>query len=97
MARRRSKTPKKVETLTREEASRTNIPTVEYQSVMRQEQQNPVQLAYEHCNRNLDPQPNLFADFNGLADEEATAEFYQHGANLATCFHRLVYSREVLR
>src|SRR5215210_251279 len=28
-----------------------------------------------------DPQPDLFADFNGLADENATTEFYQHDAN----------------
>lgn len=128
---RKPKAPKKVETLTHEDATRPNIPTAEYQSVMREEQQNPVRVAYERRNRDLDPQlvwrgkdeqdwsdlvvhapplyiqekvhpkvlvddlmrrteadekaadpqPDLFADFNGLADEAATTEFYQHDAN----------------
>jgi len=128
---RKPKTSKTVETLTHEEASRRNIPTAEYQSVMRKEQQDPVRVAYERRNRDLDPQlvwrgkdeqdwsdlvvqapplyiqekvhpkvlvddllrrteadekaadpqPDLFADFNGLPDEGATTEFYQHDAN----------------
>jgi adenine-specific DNA-methyltransferase len=45
-----------VETLKHEDASRKNIPTAEYQSVMRQEDQNPVRVAYERRNRDLDPQ-----------------------------------------
>ncbi len=98
---------------------------------MREEQQDPVRVAYERRNRDLDPQlvwrgkeeqdwsdlvvhapplyiqekvhpkvlvddlmrrteaderateaqPDLFADFNGLSDEAATTEFYQHDAN----------------
>ena len=52
----RKKAPKQVETLTHEEASRTNIPTAEYQSVMDQEVQTPVQVAYQRRNRDLDPQ-----------------------------------------
>ena len=121
---------KTVETLKHEEASRKNIPTAEYQSVMRQEDQNPVRVAYERRNRDLDPQLvwrgkdeqdwsdlvvqapplyiqekihpkvliddllrrskseqtadgqlDLFADFNGLPNEEARTEFYQHDAN----------------
>ena len=47
---------KQVETLTHEEASRKNIPTAEYQSVMQQAQQSPVRVAYERRNRDLDPQ-----------------------------------------
>jgi len=128
---RRPKTRKSVETLRHEEASRRNIPTAEYRSVMDREQQDPVRVAYERRNRDLDPQlvwrgkdeqdwsdlvvqapplyiqekvhpkvlvddllrrteadekaadpqPDLFADFNGLADEAATTEFYQHDAN----------------
>jgi adenine-specific DNA-methyltransferase len=128
---RKPKTPKTVETLTHEEATRRNIPTAEYQSVMQREQQDPVRVAYERRNRDLDPQlvwrakdeqdwsdlvvhapplyiqekvhpkvlvddllrrteadekaadpqPDLFADFNGLPDEHATTEFYQHDAN----------------
>jgi len=47
---------KSVETFTHEEASRKNIPTAEFQSVMRQEDQSPVRVAYERRNRDLDPQ-----------------------------------------
>jgi adenine-specific DNA-methyltransferase len=126
---------KTVETLKHEEASRKNIPTAEYQSVMQKEEQSPVRVAYERRNRDLDPQlvwrgkddkdwsdlvvqapplyiqekvhpkvliddllrrtkekeragengasfqPDLFADFNGLPDENAKTEFYQHDAN----------------
>lgn len=53
---RKPKAPKEVETITHEEASRTNIPTAEYQSMMREEQQDPVRVAYERRNRDLDPQ-----------------------------------------
>jgi adenine-specific DNA-methyltransferase len=123
----------KVETLTHDEASRKNIPTAEYQSVMRKEEERPIRVAYERRNRDLDPQlvwrgkdeqdwsdlivpapplyiqekvqpkvlvddllrrtevsererptesqPDLFADFNGLLDESAKTEFYQHDAH----------------
>jgi len=47
---------KTVETLTHEEASRKNIPTAEYQAVMRKEELEPVRVAYERRNRDLDPQ-----------------------------------------
>ncbi|HEX7380093.1 MAG TPA: site-specific DNA-methyltransferase [Pirellulales bacterium] len=55
------KTPKKaagktVETLVHEEASRKNIPTAEYQSMIEHEQRGPVRVAYERRNRDLDPQ-----------------------------------------
>ena len=57
MARRTNKTGRKsVETLTHEEATRKNIPTAEYQSVMQKEAQSPVRVAYERRNRDLDPQ-----------------------------------------
>ncbi|MCB1679267.1 MAG: site-specific DNA-methyltransferase [Halioglobus sp.] len=132
MARRTSKTGhKSVEALTHEEATRKNIPTAEYQSVMQKEEQSPVRVAYERRNRDLDPQLvwrgkdeqdwsdlvvhapplyiqekvhpkvliddllsrteavqqadeeqiDLFADFNGLPDDSAKTEFYQHDAN----------------
>lgn len=45
-----------VETLTHDEASRKNIPTAEYQSVMTKDEQSPVRVAYERRNRDLDPQ-----------------------------------------
>jgi adenine-specific DNA-methyltransferase len=115
---------KQVETLTHEKASRKNIPTAEYQSVMQQAQESPVRVAYERRNRDLDPQLvwrgkdeqdwsdlvvqaapvyiqekvhpkvliddlmrraetpadqlDLFADFNGLPNDDARTEFYQH-------------------
>ena len=124
-----------VETLKHDEATRKNIPTAEYQSVMRQDEQNPIRIAYERRNRDLDPQlvwrgkdeqdwsdlvvhapplyiqekvhpkvliddllhakPKLgrappsrqqidmFADFNGLPDDNAKTEFYQHDAHWA--------------
>jgi adenine-specific DNA-methyltransferase len=48
--------PKSVETLTHEEAKRKNIPTAEYQSVMQKESQDPLRVAYERRNKDLDPQ-----------------------------------------
>src|SRR6476660_870608 len=50
------KKKKQVETLTHKKASRLNIPTAEYQSVMRTEELSPVRVAYERRNRDLDPQ-----------------------------------------
>ncbi len=127
----KKKSKKAVEVITHEEASRKNIPTAEYQSVMRKDEQSPVRVAYERRNRDLDPQLvwrgkddqswsdlvvqapplyiqekvhpkvlvddlmrrtrtdekaedqsiDLFADFNGLPDDGAKTEFYQHDAN----------------
>ncbi|NQT60096.1 MAG: site-specific DNA-methyltransferase [Bacteroidetes bacterium] len=127
----KKKTPKSIETITHEEAKRRNIPTAEYQSIMRKEEQKPIRLAYKRRNRDLDPQLvwrgkdeqdwsdlvvhapplyiqekvhpkiliddlvnktkednkandtqfDLFADFNGLPNEGARTEFYQHDAN----------------
>ncbi len=125
-------TTKSIETITHDEASRKNIPTAEYQSVMLKEEESPIRVAYERRNRDLDPQlvwrgkddrdwsdlivqapplyiqekvhpkvliddlvrqtreqekagkpqqTNLFADFNGLPNENARTEFYQHDAN----------------
>ena len=50
------KLKKVVETLLHDEASRKNIPTAEYQSVMRAEDLSPIRVAYERRNRDLDPQ-----------------------------------------
>ena len=130
-------TPLSVETLKHEDATRKNIPTAEYQSVMKKEQQSPVRVAYprerEGRNRDLDPQlvwrgkdeqdwsdlvvhapplyiqekvhpkvliddlkrqteraqgtdaaqVDMFADFNGLPNEDAKTEFYAHDAHWA--------------
>lgn len=56
MATKNPKTLKKVETLEHEEASRRNIPTAAYPSLMEKESQSPIQVAYEPRNRDLDPQ-----------------------------------------
>src|SRR5216683_6228684 len=125
-------TKKIVEALTHEEASRKNIPTAEYESVMQKDQRSPVRVAYERRNRDLDPQlvwrgkdeqdwsdlvvhapplyiqekvhpkvliddllkqtrerreqevgaqPDLFADFNGIAKGVDKTEFYRHEQN----------------
>ena len=130
-------TPLSVETLKHEDATRKNIPTAEYQSVMKQEQQRPVPVRYarerEDRNRDLDPQlvwrgkdeqdwsdlvvhapplyiqekvhpkvliddlkrqteraqgtnapqVDMFADFNGLPNDDAKTEFYAHDAHWA--------------
>src|SRR5260221_4507535 len=47
---------KSVETLKHDEAKRKNIPTAEHQSVLKQEEINPIRMAYERRNRDLDPQ-----------------------------------------
>ncbi|OPL19063.1 MAG: DNA methylase [Candidatus Aegiribacteria sp. MLS_C] len=127
---RRKKAKKQVETLTHDDASRKNIPTAEYQSMIAESDKTPIQIAYELRNADLDPQlvwrgkdmedwsalivqapplyiqekvhpkaliddlmqqtetketsenvPDLFSDFNGLPNETAKTEFYQHDAN----------------
>ena len=45
-----------VDSLKHAEAKRRNIPTAEFESVMRAEDKSPVRLAYERRNRDLDPQ-----------------------------------------
>ena len=127
-----------VESLKHDEATRKNIPTAEYQSVMQKEELTPVRVAYERRNRDLDPQlvwrgkdeqdwsdlvvhapplyiqekvhpkvliddlkrqteqaeagkaanqsgftTDLFGDFNGLPNDGAKTEFYQHDAHWA--------------
>lgn len=123
-----------VETLTHDEATRKNIPTAEYESVMHANERSAVRVAYERRSRDLDPQlvwrgkdeqdwsdlvvhapplyiqekvhpkvliddlrrrtetgaktlagfvGDLFGDFNGLPNENAKTEFYQHDAHWA--------------
>jgi adenine-specific DNA-methyltransferase len=47
---------KTVEALKHDEATRKNIPTAEFQSVLEKAEQDPVRVAYERRNRDLDPQ-----------------------------------------
>jgi len=50
------KKPIEVEALRHDAATRKNIPTAEFESVMREADKTPIQLAYERRNRDLDPQ-----------------------------------------
>lgn len=52
----KSATKKTVETLKHDADKRKNIPTAEFQAVVKQEQQSPIRVAYERRNRDLDPQ-----------------------------------------
>jgi adenine-specific DNA-methyltransferase len=45
-----------VETLRHEDATRKNIPTAELQPVLQKKEQDPLRVAYERRNRDLDPQ-----------------------------------------
>ena len=56
MARKTANT-KTVEALKHEEATRKNIPTAEYQSVLQKEEQSPMRVACQRCDhdRNLRP------------------------------------------
>ena len=56
MTKRQRKPPRTVEALRHDEASRRNIPTAEFRSVMERAEQSPTQAAYERRNRDLDPQ-----------------------------------------
>ncbi len=56
MSKKKTENAKTVETFTHGEATRKNIPTAEYQSVMREDERSPVRIAYERRNRDLDPQ-----------------------------------------
>lgn len=49
------KASKSVETITHD-AKRRNIPTAEFESLMRKDEKTPIQLAYDRRNRDLDPQ-----------------------------------------
>ena len=54
--RRQPRQPTQVETFTHSDDTRVNIPTAEYQSMMRDEETSPVRIAYQRRNRDLDPQ-----------------------------------------
>ena len=56
MAKPKATGKKSVETLKHDEATRKNIPTAEYQSVVGKDAQTPIRVAYERRNKDLDPQ-----------------------------------------
>src|ERR1700692_1822287 len=49
-------TAKTVTVLKHDDATRKNIPTAEYESVLQKFEKSPVRVAYERRNRDLDPQ-----------------------------------------
>jgi adenine-specific DNA-methyltransferase len=49
-------TGKSIETITHDDAKRKNIPTAEFESVMRKDEKTPIRVAYERRNKDLDPQ-----------------------------------------
>jgi len=51
----KKKQPKDIETITHD-ATRANIPTAEYESLMHTDERTPLQVAYERRNPDLDPQ-----------------------------------------
>jgi hypothetical protein len=51
-----AKTKGKTVATLRHDAKRKNFPTVEYQSLMREADKSPIQVAYERRNHDLDPQ-----------------------------------------
>ena len=52
----KAEAPKQVEAFVHQDASRKNLPTAEFQSVMREDEQRPVRVAYARRNPDLDPQ-----------------------------------------
>ena len=65
---------KTVETLTHEEAHRKNIPTAEYQSVMRKDEQSSIRVAYRvvRVHRDFDRAILKEATRNGSGDAFAS-------------------------
>ena len=53
---RRTRTPKAVENITHEYAKRRNLPSVEHEPLMRDEERNSIRVAYERPNSDLEPQ-----------------------------------------
>jgi adenine-specific DNA-methyltransferase len=47
---------KTIATFKLDEATRKNIPTTEYQSMIQKNEQSPIRVAYEQRSRDLDPQ-----------------------------------------
>ena len=54
--RRNTRKPKEVDTIRHSDATRPNLPSAEHQSLMGEDEQSPIQVAYERRNRDLDPQ-----------------------------------------
>jgi adenine-specific DNA-methyltransferase len=55
MTYKKKNTTKTVEAIRHDDTTRKNIPTAEYQSVMREAEKDVIRVAYERRNRDLDP------------------------------------------
>ena len=53
---RRAAARKSVEMIAHEDATRRNLPSAEHQPLLRDEENSPIQIAYQRRNRDLDPQ-----------------------------------------
>lgn len=56
MAKKAQSTTKNVEAFRHDGATRKNIPTAEYEALVQEREKNPIRVAYERRNRDLDPQ-----------------------------------------
>lgn len=56
MAKKKTAVKKKVETIVHPDEKRKNIPTAEYQTMLQKEETDPLMVAYERRNKDLDPQ-----------------------------------------
>jgi len=65
---------KMVTTLTHDEATRKNIPTAEYESLVQPSEKTPIQVAYERRDPDLDPQLIWRGKYEGPADLLVSAQ-----------------------
>jgi adenine-specific DNA-methyltransferase len=77
MATKKSASDKKIAHLTHTEAKRKNIPSAEMQSVLNDEIRNPVQVAYDRRNPDLDPQLVWRGKDDGPLDVKAPPLYIQ--------------------
>jgi adenine-specific DNA-methyltransferase len=76
MARKSETKPLNVETLTHDEATRKNIPTAEYQSMMRKDEQAPVRVTYA---RGPAEQPDALGDEKALRNRDLDPQLIWRG------------------
>ena len=71
--RRKARQPKQVDTIRHSEATRPNLPSAEHQSLMGEDEQSPIQVAYKRRNRDMDPQ----LVWRGKDEQDATGLLVQ--------------------
>jgi adenine-specific DNA-methyltransferase len=70
----KSQAGKTVTTLTHDEATRKNIPTAEYESLVQPSEKTPIRVAYERRDTDLDPQLIWRGKYEGPADLIVSAQ-----------------------